>query len=63
MVNIRSTKTRLEIERELQDQDFSLEFEDRDDQIWMNKEQDELLFISWINGSMYVYKRTETVDL
>jgi len=55
--------SRVQIERQLEIGGYTLEFEDRDDQIWMNKEQDKILFISWINISMYVYRREKVVDL
>lgn len=62
MVEILSDKTREEIESELKDKGYKIEFRDRDDQIWLNKEQDEIIFISWINGSAWVYDRTQQID-
>ena len=63
MVELTIKKNRIEIERELKSQGYVLDFSDRDDQIWTNAEQDELLFISWINGSMWVYERKRKVKL
>lgn len=64
MVEIRAERTRDEIERDLSRQGFHVIFnEDEDEQIWVDKEQDELLFLSWINCQVQVYKLDRTEDL
>lgn len=63
MVKIETRMSRQDIENQLKEQGFSLEFEDRDDQIWMDKDQKELLFISWINAVCYCYDRMQKIRL
>ena len=63
MVDIRTTRTRDEIEADWVEQGFEMLFDEGDDQIWVNEEQDELLFVSWVNCDVQIYKRDRTVDL
>ena len=63
MVDIRTERTRNEIENDWVEQGFEILFEDCDDQIWANEEQDELLFVSWVNCEVMIFKRDRTVDL
>lgn len=55
MVNIRTTRTKEEIEEDWIEQGFEKIFED-DEQIWVNQRQDELLFVSWTSAVVQVYK-------
>ena len=63
VVEIQTTKTRDEIEKDLEMQGFELLYHWKDDQIWSNKKQDTLLWVSWINGSIWEYKRMKKHDL
>jgi len=63
MVDIRTERTRNEIEEDWAEQGFEILFEEYDDQIWANEEQDELLFVSWVSCDVQIYKRYRTVDL
>jgi len=63
MVDIRTERTRDEIEEDWTHQGFEMLFDEGDDQIWANEEQDELLFVSWVNCEVMIFKRDRTVDL
>ena len=63
MVDIRTERTRDEIENDWVEQGFEMLFDEGDDQIWANEEQDELFFVSWVNCEVMIYKRYRTVDL
>lgn len=56
-------KTRSQIEEELNKDGFELIYEWRDDQIWADKSQKNLLWISWINSTLKHYELEETQDL
>jgi len=61
MVDVRTERTRNEIENDWTEQGFEILFEDCDDQIWANEEQDELLFVSWISCEVMIFKRDKVV--
>jgi len=63
MVDLRTTKSRDEIEQELRDKGYTLDFEDRDDQIWIKDNETEILFISWINAELWSYLQTRKPDI
>ena len=64
MVEIRTHRTRDEIEETISNQGFHTIFgEDEDEQIWVDKEQNELLFVDWINAQVQVYNLNRTCDL
>jgi len=63
MVDLRTTKTRDEIEQELSDKGFSLVFEDGDDQIWIKNNESEILFVSWVNAELWSYMQLGKADL
>ena len=64
MIEIRTERTRDEIEADLHNQGFSAIFNDDDDeQIWVDDDQDELLFVSWITAQVQVYKLETVIDL
>jgi len=63
MVDIRTERTRNEIENDWVEQGFEMLFDEGDDQIWVNELQDELLFVSWVSCAVQVYNYERTVDL
>ena len=64
MVEIRTRRTRDEIEDDWSNQGFEMIFEEGDDQIWIKQdEQEELLFVSWVNCAVQVYKLDKIIDL
>ena len=64
MVEIRTRRTRDEIEDDWSAQGFEMIFEEGDDQIWIKQdEQEELLFVSWVNCAVQVYKLDKIIDL
>ena len=56
MVNIRTERTRYEIEKDWTDQGFDKIFEKDDEQIWTNEDRDELFYTTWMNGICMVFK-------
>jgi len=62
-MRIETTKSRDEIEQELKDKGFKLTYEWHDDQIWTDKTQDNLIWISSINAVAYYYNRTGRQEL
>jgi len=61
MVNIRTERTRYEIEKDWTDQGFDKIFEKDDEQIWTNEDRDELFYMTWMNGICMVFKRDKMV--
>ena len=66
MIDIRTKRTRDEIEEDWTHQGFEKIFEEDDDQIWTDKKQDELLFVTWVNDELIeviVFKRERVIDI
>lgn len=63
MVETRTHRTRDEIEGDWSQQGFHIIFEEDDDQIWVDEEQEELLFVDWINAQLQVYKLAQIDSL
>lgn len=63
MVETRTHRTRDEIEKDWSNQGFHIIFEEDDDQIWIDKEQNELIFADWVNAQVQVYKLERIDDL
>ncbi len=63
LVKTRTHRTRDEIESDWEDQGFEMIFDEDDDQIWVDGEQEELFFVSWVAASVQVYKLVRTESL
>ena len=63
MVELRLHRTREEIEKDIEAQGFEMIYHWRDDQIWSNKKQDILIWISWVNYTIIEYKKTNQMNL
>lgn len=56
MIETITERTRDEIEADWHNQGFELIFDEYDDQTWIDKEQEELLFVSWVTCEVKIYK-------
>lgn len=57
------SRNRDEIEEDLKLRGFKLLYEWKDDQIWTDKENKVLIWISWLTSLAFVYGFTKEIDL
>ena len=63
MYEIKLKKSREEIEQQLKEMDLELIYQWKDDQIWVNKKENYLLWISWINMVCKHFKLVQEINM